>query len=158
MRIREIQEKDNNSLFLLIRKSLEDAELNIPGTAYFDESIKAMSEYYKGYPKRKYFVVVDENDEVLGGAGFAEFNNNDSVAELQKLYIFEHARGKGLGCKLVKIVEEEAEVVRKIFTWFSEGDGTHRIARKLEAEGTPTFRYSNGWSNTVILRILRNEK
>lgn len=56
------------------------------------------------------------------------------------------------------IVEEEAEVVRKIFTWFSEGDGTHRIARKLEAEGTPTFRYSNGWSNTVILRILRNEK
>lgn len=110
MRIREIQEKDNNSLFLLIRKSLEDAELNIPGTAYFDESIKAMSEYYKGFPKRKYFVVVDENDEVLGGAGFAEFNN-DSVAELQKLYIFEHARGKGLGCKLVKIVEEEAKKV-----------------------------------------------
>ena len=50
MRIREIQEKDNNSLFLLIRKSLEDAELNIPGTAYFDESIKAMSEYYKDFP------------------------------------------------------------------------------------------------------------
>lgn len=60
--------------------------------------------------------------------------------------------------QIYQIVEEEAEVIRKIFTWFAEGDGTHRIARKLEAEGTPTFRYSNGWSNVVILRLLRNEK
>ena len=71
-----------------------------------EETVKSINRIVK----RKYFVVVDENDEVLGGAGFAEFNN-DSVAELQKLYIFEHARGKGLGCKLVKIVEEEAKKV-----------------------------------------------
>ena len=57
-----------------------------------------------------------------------------------------------------EIVEEEAEVIRKIFDWFVAGDGTHRIARRLEEQGIPTFRYSNGWSNTVILRLLRNEK
>lgn len=57
-----------------------------------------------------------------------------------------------------EIIEEEAEVIRKIYEWFAAGDGTHRIARRLEEEGVPTFRYSNGWSNTVILRILRNEK
>lgn len=57
-----------------------------------------------------------------------------------------------------EIIEEEAEVIRKIYEWFAAGDGTHRIARRLEEEGIPTFRYSNGWSNTVILRILRNEK
>ncbi|MGN0443878.1 MAG: recombinase family protein [Acutalibacteraceae bacterium] len=57
-----------------------------------------------------------------------------------------------------EIIEEEAEVIRKIFDWFVAGDGTHRIARRLEEQGTPTFRYSNGWSNTVILRLLRNEK
>ena len=57
-----------------------------------------------------------------------------------------------------EIIEEEAEVIRQIFDWFAAGDGTHRIARRLEENGVSTFRYSNGWSNTVILRILRNEK
>ncbi len=57
-----------------------------------------------------------------------------------------------------KINEDEAVVIRKIYEWFSMGDGTHRIARRLEEQGVHTKRYAQGWSNTVILRILRNEK
>ena len=57
-----------------------------------------------------------------------------------------------------EIIPEEAEVVKKIFEWFADGDGTHIIARRLEAQGIKTKRYKNGWANTVILRILRNEK
>ena len=57
-----------------------------------------------------------------------------------------------------EIIEEEAEIIRKIFEWFAMGDGTHKIARRLEEQGVHTKRYANGWSNTVILRILRNEK
>lgn len=56
------------------------------------------------------------------------------------------------------IVEDEADVVRAIFNWFASGDGTHTIARRLEQQGKKTQRYKNGWTNTVILRILRNEK
>lgn len=56
------------------------------------------------------------------------------------------------------VVEDEAEIIQKIFEWFSSGDGTHIIARRLESMGIKTLRYKNGWSNTVILRILRNEK
>ncbi len=62
------------------------------------------------------------------------------------------------GMQHYKIIEEEAEIVRKIFEWFAAGDGTHVIARRLENNGIKTLRYKNGWSNTVILRILRNEK
>ena len=62
------------------------------------------------------------------------------------------------GEQYYKIVEDEAEIVRNIFEWFANGDGTHVIARRLEANGIKTLRYRNGWSNTVILRILRNEK
>ncbi len=62
------------------------------------------------------------------------------------------------GVQTYEIVEDEAETIRKIYTWFAAGEGTHRIARRLEAEGIKTLRYKNGWSNTVILRILRNEK
>lgn len=62
------------------------------------------------------------------------------------------------GKQYFEIIEEEADVVRKIFEWFSQGIGTFRIAKKLEAQGIKTKRYKNGWSNVVILRILRNEK
>lgn len=57
-----------------------------------------------------------------------------------------------------EIIPEEAEVIKNIFEWFASGEGTHRIARRLEQQGITTKRYKNGWSTTVILRILRNEK
>lgn len=56
------------------------------------------------------------------------------------------------------VIPEEAELVRRIFTMYSEGMGTFKIAKQLESEGIKTKRYKNGWSNTVILRMLRNEK
>lgn len=62
------------------------------------------------------------------------------------------------GIQHFEIIPEEAEVVRQIFDWFAAGEGTHRIARRLEHKGVTTKRYKNGWSNPVILRILRNEK
>jgi putative acetyltransferase len=98
---------------------LEDAQLNIPGTAYFDESIKKMSEFYLNKPGRNYFVITDQNDNALGGCGFAEFGTYDNsllqkgnhikVCELQKLYISKQARGKGLSYKLVSLIEQEAK-------------------------------------------------
>lgn len=62
------------------------------------------------------------------------------------------------GFQHFEIIPDEAEVIKNIFEWFASGDGTHRIARRLEQQGIETKRYKNGWSNTVILRILRNEK
>ncbi len=54
--------------------------------------------------------------------------------------------------------EEEAEIVRIIFHKFAdEGKGTHVIARELREAGIHPMRVKE-WSNTVILRLLRNEK
>lgn len=55
------------------------------------------------------------------------------------------------------IVEEEAAVVKKVFEMYASGFGTFKIARWLENNNIPTFRYKK-WTNTVILRMLRNEK
>ena len=53
---------------------------------------------------------------------------------------------------------EGAAVVRLIFHKFvTEGKGTHVIARELREEGVKPLRVKE-WSNTVILRVLRNEK
>ncbi len=54
--------------------------------------------------------------------------------------------------------EDEAETVRMIFHKFTdEGKGTYVIARELEEAGIYPKR-AKEWSNTVILRVLRNEK
>lgn len=54
--------------------------------------------------------------------------------------------------------EDEAEIVRLIFHKFTnEGKGTHVIARELREAGIRPMRVKE-WSNTVILRVLRNEK
>lgn len=56
------------------------------------------------------------------------------------------------------INEEGAGVVRLIFHKFvNEGKGTHVIARELREEGVAPMR-GKEWSNTVILRLIRNEK
>lgn len=52
-----------------------------------------------------------------------------------------------------------AEVVRRIFDKFvNEGKSTYKIARELGAEGYKTVTGNGVWSNTVVLKILRNEK
>jgi len=56
------------------------------------------------------------------------------------------------------VIEEEARIVKQIFEWFAAGYGTYRISNFLMEKGVKTMRYKNGWSATVILRILRNEK
>lgn len=57
------------------------------------------------------------------------------------------------------INEEGAEVVRLIFHKFvNEKKGTHVIARELREAGIRPMRRVKEWQNTVILRILRNEK
>ena len=56
------------------------------------------------------------------------------------------------------INEEGAKIVRLIFRKFvDEGKGTHVIARELREEGILPCRVKE-WQNTVILRVIRNEK
>lgn len=56
------------------------------------------------------------------------------------------------------INEEGAKIVRLIYHKFvNEGKGTHTIARELKEEGIKSMT-AKDWSNTVILRVLRNEK
>lgn len=59
---------------------------------------------------------------------------------------------------VLSINEAEAPIVRAVFhKYTNEGKGTLVIARELKEEGLKPLR-SKQWSNTVILRMLRNEK
>jgi site-specific DNA recombinase len=67
---------------------------------------------------------------------------------------FGYARNKETR-KLV-IVEEEAEIIRKIFKLHNEGLGSYKIRDILNAEGTPAPRTAF-WNLPSIKRIIKNE-
>lgn len=55
------------------------------------------------------------------------------------------------------IIENEAEVVRRIFQMYLDGDSCYAIARKLNAEGIPSRRGTKFCANTIQYMI-RQEK
>lgn len=109
MHIRAIKEKDNKSMEQIIKRSLESFDLNIPGTAYFDPQLGNLAQFYEQQPNAKYWVVVNEQDEVVGGVGIAPFGMELEICELQKLYIKPEAQGMGLSKKLMKVALDFAK-------------------------------------------------
>jgi putative acetyltransferase len=110
MKIRPITAADNVAMAKILRDSLAEFGLNIPGTAYFDESTDRLFESFQ-QEKTAYFIA-EENGEVLGGAGIYPSNGlpNDTV-ELVKMYMSAASRGKGIGKQLMLTCIEFAKSV-----------------------------------------------
>ncbi len=53
-----------------------------------------------------------------------------------------------------QVIDERAEVVRRIFTMALEGLGKSRIAARFNAEEVPTFGRSQGWHPSYVGKIL----
>lgn len=107
--IRPITSADNPKIAAIIRENLEHYHLNLPGTAYFDKELDALSRFYNARPEQRgYFIAADEQDHVLGGGGIAEFAGFAHCAEIQKLYLSDAAKGRGLGRQLMQTLEDFA--------------------------------------------------
>lgn len=99
-------------------------------------------------------------------ASFAQ-EESRSASENQKWRIqkmFEEGRlhtGRMVGYRFVngtlEIVPEEAEIVKMIFADFLSGMGRNAIMKKLNRMNIPAARGEH-WGETVISKILRNEK
>lgn len=109
MIIRPMLKEDTPYIKQILQDDLKAAGLNIPGTAYFDDNLDTLFEFYNASNQRGYYVV-EQQGTVLGGAGFAEFDLDQGMAELQKLYLSEGARGQGLSYKLIDLIEYQAKV------------------------------------------------
>lgn len=95
---RKIEAADDQKIAEIIRANLEKLGLSVPGTAYFDPELDHLSAYYQADPARRaYFVALDEDGQVVGGVGIAEFAGIENCAELQKLYLDDRAKGRGYG-------------------------------------------------------------
>ena len=107
--VRPIIKADDPLIEKIIKTNLKEFHLDIPGTVYFDPEVEHLSEYYNSLrDKRRYFIAVDNEENVIGGVGVAEFPGFEDCAELQKIYLINEARGNGMGKHLMKVAEEFA--------------------------------------------------
>lgn len=95
------------ALAALIRDNLRAHHLDIPGTAYFDESLDHLSAFYQR-PGRAYYVLLHDG-AVVGGIGIAEWEGD--CCELQKLYLADAVKGHGLGYALIRLIEAKARAL-----------------------------------------------
>ena len=103
---RSLTAADDAALASIIRTSLEQMHLNLPGTAYSDPELDHLSAYYAQKPKKRtYFVALDDAGQVVGGVGVAEFAPIPNCAEIQKLYLSNAVRGKGYSKELMRLAE-----------------------------------------------------
>lgn len=103
---RSLTADDDAVLASIIRTSLEQMRLNLPGTAYSDPELDHLSAYYAREPKKRtYFVALDDAGQVVGGVGAAEFAPIPNCAEIQKLYLSDAVRGKGYSKELMRLAE-----------------------------------------------------
>ena len=96
MIIREIQLKDNPLIEKVIKDTFIEVGLPLEGTAYEDIETSHMYQSYQS--NNEVYFVIEENEEVLGGAGIKHLKDfEDDVCELQKMYFSPKIRGKGYG-------------------------------------------------------------
>ena len=118
-----------------IHSTESSGELMLTLMAAFAESeSEAMSENVKWGKRRRY---------EQGITGSISLNN---------MYGFRQSKG------IVTVVEDEAELVRRIYKDFIDGYSYGEIAERLTAEGVPTRKKGASWARTTIMHIIRNEK
>ena len=105
--LRKILPDDNVSLAAVIRAGMTEFGLNKAGSGFDDPQIDHLFAAY-AQPGCAFFVAI-ENEQLLGGGGFAPLREGDGkTCELQRMYLSKDARGKGVGKQLLQHCLEEA--------------------------------------------------
>lgn len=99
--IRLIEPSDNPVIAQIIRDTLTEFGANKPGTVFFDESTDHLYELFR-QPGSAYFIALIDGVIAGGGGIFPTEGLPDKTAELVKMYLLPHARGLGLGKRLME--------------------------------------------------------
>ena len=82
----------------------------------------------------------------------SDFEQGILPMSVQNIYGYKRTPDGGL-----EIVQDEAEIVRRIYSMFLEGDGSLKIARTLTEEGVQS-NSNDRWTEKKVRYILSNEK
>ena len=99
---RPIRPEDDLAVAAIIRRVMPEFGADGPGFAIHDPEVDHMNAAY-AIPGAAYFVVVDEEGRVVGGAGVAALEGGEpGVCELRKMYFLPETRGQGMGEALLR--------------------------------------------------------
>ncbi|MBJ9985095.1 GNAT family N-acetyltransferase [Acinetobacter sp. S40] len=100
--IRQIQAQDNSDIARIIREvSKEYGLATDAGFAVSDPILDQLSKVYN-QPNSQYWVIVDQNQNVLGGGGISPLLGDATLLEIQKMYFLPVLRGKGFAKRLLQ--------------------------------------------------------
>lgn len=99
-KIRKIKKEDESILGDIIRGCFLDYDAKKQGTVFSDSVIDRLYEEFNK-PRAAYFVL-ESGGVVFGGSGIQQLKGADpKTCELQKMYLKNEARGRGLGRALL---------------------------------------------------------
>ncbi len=131
---RNISANDDAVIAALIRSSLKKNRLDIPGTAYYDSNLDHLSTSYDN-EKSGYYVIEDGSGSVIGGIGFSGFPAMKDTAELQKLYLADSAKGKGIGYQMIAFIEDKMVKAGYRFSYLETHDNLQAAIHIYEKSG-----------------------
>ena len=102
MKLRFIQQSDNQAIAKIIRDTLAEFGANHPGTVYFDSATDTLFEVFQK-PKSVYYIAENEEGKIVGGGGiFPTEGLPPDTCELVKMYLLPEVRGIGLGKLIIE--------------------------------------------------------
>ncbi|MBR6270913.1 MAG: GNAT family N-acetyltransferase [Lachnospiraceae bacterium] len=156
IKYREMTEADNDAVAALVRNNLKQFNLDIPGTAYYDEGLDHLSDYY-GRDDCKYYVIEDDNGEVIGGIGYDRFEPMQDTAELQKLYLADAAKGSGLGYELIDFIENRMREAGYKFSYLETHDNLRAAIHIYKKKGYEEIERPKEVVHSTMNRFFRKE-
>ncbi|OEF28426.1 GNAT family N-acetyltransferase [Vibrio rumoiensis 1S-45] len=109
--IRPIQPQDNPHIAQVIREVSAEFGLTADkGYSVADPTLDSLFEVYD-HKKSQYWVLVDAQENVVGGAGIAPLAGKPEVCELQKMYLSPQARNQGYAEELLHLCFDKAKVL-----------------------------------------------
>lgn len=108
IQIREIQTEDNPAIASIIKQVMTEFGADPKTTVLGDSSLDTMFENYTEN-RGIYFIAMDDN-KILGGAGIKKLDGSeDSICELQRMFLLPEARGKNIGRQLLELCITKAK-------------------------------------------------
>lgn len=124
---------------------------------YFEEeninSLKEESEVYIGIHS---IMAQTESENISANVKWGIGKRMENGTYHSNMNMYGYRRDKLT--KEVRIVPEEAEVVRTIYRFFLDGMSTHQIKEYLEKSNIKTYSGGSEWRQSAIINILKNEK
>ena len=108
--IRLIRKDDNVALANIVRESMKEFKADPATTIIGDPSLNTMFENYR--ESRSRYFVVEMNGQLAGGCGIARLpGGEETICELQRMFLAKGARGKGIGKALLgKCIDDAAKM------------------------------------------------